>query len=462
MAHTVCHDVGSWVESTVQQQVEQCIEQDCNWWCVCCNKWLCALVWVVVNVVSWVVQTVCEVVADVIDLVVNIVLGLVDIVVGIFTLDWTRIVAGLGEIVGGVIVFVLQIVSIATLGTLVATFIDSANAWSLRNHARGLLQGKYGTSDPEGFKRMQDALGLNSGGFGLRLKVTGQRAFLRSDFSSRRDGTPDLFAFVRDNGLDLKSLAGFNPPAWWSRPWPELVGDSGGISEADIDAYIANGGTGPNVKHFSLFSMSKGDMQTRLDCAEQHASEIGLVLQTSIVDTRVASFDEITVNRAIFPAILAKVPFSRHSVAVDAAAATAELAQPVAIGVFGFTESGAMGQSAHLADCTCLEAEPGGSFDFPPQGITGACFRNRKPDLAFKYTAIHELGHTFGLCHVDNILRIMYTNAPAEQKSWATWGTLWQWWTSGTEASFILDDGKKVWDYIVANFAPGDLEMRQF
>src|SRR5438034_1079462 len=145
MAHTVCHDIGSWVESNVQQQVEKCVEQDCNWWCACCNKWLCGLVWIIVNVVTWVVQTVCEVVADVIDLVVNIVRGTWDVLAGIFTGDWSRFLAGLGEIVGGAIIFGLQILSIVTLGTLIGTFVTSVNAWKLRNYARGLLQDKYGT-----------------------------------------------------------------------------------------------------------------------------------------------------------------------------------------------------------------------------------------------------------------------------------------------------------------------------
>jgi hypothetical protein len=310
---------------------------------------------------------------------------------------------------------------------------------------------------------MVDALGLDSGGFGLRLKVKALRTFVRSDFSSQPDGTPDLYVWVRDNHLDLKVLAGFNPPqAWWTRPWPELVGDSGDIQDFEIDTYIVNQGVGNQVKHFSLFCMSKDDMQTRLDSAEQHAPEIGLVLQTSIEDKRLENFDEITVFRPAVPSILKEKPFLRHNRADDAASATSELCQPVAIGVFGFTEETAMGESAHLADCTCLEAEPGGSTNFAGQGITGTTFRDAKPDLIFKYTAIHELGHTFGLCHVDNLLRIMYTPAKAEQKSWHTWGTIWQWYTSGTEASFILDEGKKVWDYIVANFAPECLEMRQF
>src|SRR5882672_9960356 len=99
MSHKVCHDIGSWVEQNVQQQVEQCQEQDCNWWCLCCNKWFCFMIWVLVVILTWVVQTICEIVADVIELVVNIVKGIIDIIAGIFTWDWSRIVAGLLEII---------------------------------------------------------------------------------------------------------------------------------------------------------------------------------------------------------------------------------------------------------------------------------------------------------------------------------------------------------------------------
>jgi hypothetical protein len=454
MAHTVCHDIGSWVENNVQQQVEKCVEQDCNWWCACCNKWLCGLVWVIVNVVSWVVQTVCEVVADVIDLGINIVRGTWDVLAGIFTGDWSRFLAGLGEIFGGALIFGLQILSIVTLGTLIGTFVTSVNAWELRNYVRGLLQNKYGTKDPVGFGKMVDALGLDSGGFGLRLRVTAPRLYVRSDFSSQPDGTPDLFVWVRDNQLDLKKLAGFNPPtAWWDRQWPELVGDSGDVADYEIDTYIIEKGVGDRVKHFSLFSMSQDDMQTRLDCAKQHASEIGLVLQTSVVDTRVEAFDEILVDRFSIQNILLKKPFERTSSAT-------EICEPIAIGVFGFVQSDAMGESRWFARYSCLEPEANGSATNPAFGITGAFFRNRRPDLFFKYTAIHELGHTFGLCHVDGLLRIMWT--PIGSTTWATWSLLWHWYTSGTEARFILDEGKRVWDYIVANVAPECLMTRQF
>jgi hypothetical protein len=462
MSHKVCHDIGQWVSDNVSQQVEKCVEQDCNWWCLCCNKWFCFLIWVVVTVVNWVVTTVCEIVADVIDLVVNVIVGLVDIIVGIFTGDWTRVLAGFGEIVGAGLAFVAELIPILIGGTLVGAFDDERKAWELRNYARGLLSKKYMDSDPAGFKQMVDALGLDGGGFGLRLDALAQRSFIRSDFSSQRDGSPDLINWITANSLDLKMLAGFNPAAWWSRGWPELKGDNGDISAADLDNYIAKGGRGADVKQFSLFAMSQGDLLSRLDCADLHSRELGLIFRWNMQDGMLTRGDQVLINRDVFASVLVNPPYNRTNTATDPAAATAELAMPMVAGGFGFTDGTGMGISAHLQNCTCIEADSTGSRAFPGEGITGTDIRYRKPDIAFKYTAVHELGHTFGLCHVDGLLRIMFTNASGEGKSMLSWSSLWQYLTHGLEATFVLDEGKKVWDYIVTNMDATRLQTRAF
>ena len=459
MSHQVCHDIGSWVNQNVQQQVEQCVEQDCNWWCLCCNKWFCFLVWIVVTLVTWVVQTVCEIVADVIDLVVNIVVGLWDIVAGVFTGDWTRVLAGLGEIIGGIVNFVLELIPIVTLGTLVGAFADGANDWNLRDYVRGLLMNKYG-SDPKTLAAIMDALGVDSGGFGLRLQGRALRSSIRSDFSSQRDGTPDLIVWIQQFGLMLKALAGFNPPAWWDRNWPELVGDAGDITQVDLDEYIAKNGKGDGVKKFTLFAMSSDDMQKRLDTATQHGTELGLMFRWNKEDARLTDGSEVLIDPAKFTSTLKLAPFSRHDAASGLAAA--ELCMPMVVAAFGFNDLTINGESAHLADSSCLETQSDGTKSFPAEGITGAAFRYRKPDIAFKYSAIHELGHTFGLCHVDGLLRIMFTSAPAEMKSKWSWSSAFQYWTSGVEAGFILDEAKKAWDYIVANFPADCLKNRPF
>jgi len=85
----VCHEVQDWVEEQIEQPVETwvnqlqevCEEQECNWWCLCCNKWFCWLVWVVVKVVTWVIVTVGKWVTRLVCEVVNFVLDVIGFIV---------------------------------------------------------------------------------------------------------------------------------------------------------------------------------------------------------------------------------------------------------------------------------------------------------------------------------------------------------------------------------------------
>jgi hypothetical protein len=87
----VCSEVQEWVEEQVEQPVESwvdqlqevCEEQDCNWWCACCNKWLCWLAWVTVKVITWVVVTVGKWVFRIVCEVVNFVLDVIGFIVGL-------------------------------------------------------------------------------------------------------------------------------------------------------------------------------------------------------------------------------------------------------------------------------------------------------------------------------------------------------------------------------------------
>jgi len=88
---TVCKEIQNWVEEKIQKPVEQwlnklqktCQSQKCKWWCLCCNKWLCWLAWVVVKVVTWVVVTVGKWVARVICEVVSFILDVVGFIIGL-------------------------------------------------------------------------------------------------------------------------------------------------------------------------------------------------------------------------------------------------------------------------------------------------------------------------------------------------------------------------------------------
>ena len=92
-----CEQFKTWWTEQVQQPVEQwvsqlqqtCVEQSCNWWCLCCNKWLCWLAWVLVKVVTWIFVTVlkwfiywvCKIIAFVFKLIVMIVVAILKWVV---------------------------------------------------------------------------------------------------------------------------------------------------------------------------------------------------------------------------------------------------------------------------------------------------------------------------------------------------------------------------------------------
>jgi len=87
----VCKEVQDWVEEQIEKPIENwenqleqlCRQQDCNWWCLCCNKWLCWLVWVLVKVITWVVVTVGKWVARIVCEVVNFVLDVVSFVINL-------------------------------------------------------------------------------------------------------------------------------------------------------------------------------------------------------------------------------------------------------------------------------------------------------------------------------------------------------------------------------------------
>jgi hypothetical protein len=87
----VCKEVQDWVEEQIEQPIEswenqlekRCREQDCDWWCLCCNKWLCWLVWVLVKVITWIVVTVGKWVTRLVCEVANFVLDVVGFLGGL-------------------------------------------------------------------------------------------------------------------------------------------------------------------------------------------------------------------------------------------------------------------------------------------------------------------------------------------------------------------------------------------
>lgn len=450
MSHEVCHDIGRWADEEVLEEIERCVEQDCDWWCACCNKWFCFLAWVVVIVVKWVVETVCEIVADVIDVIVAFVLLIVNIFVGIFTWDWGRIWDALVDFFSAVVSLFWEYVRLMTLGSLVGAFRDRANKWSLRNYVRDLIDGRREYSDDEK-AAIKDALGLTEGPFGFRLRVKAYRGFVKSDQISDGGTVPDLVAWhnATVSSVNLNILAGFESTTFFQRGRPEIDGD---FSDSDVDGYLAD----PTSKTFTIYCMSEGVFDDKLSAAEIKGDQLALKLRFDKEDLQLkrATHVRMTPSSTGISSMLRDPPFNRTLGTTNLAQAKADLCSPIVIGSFYYTDNSYIGYSAHLATHPCVD--DGGSF--AGNDLTGCNFRDRVPDFIYRFVPIHELGHTFGLCHVSGVERIMVS---AKEKSFLNWATLPEYWISG-EPIFTYAEAKSVWDYIIANFSAACLSKRQY
>jgi hypothetical protein len=459
----VCNEIGEWIEEEVWKPVEKwakreeqrCEERDCDWWCACCNKWFCwvvsilvpIIVWFVDKALRWAVRTICTFVLAVVDVIVAVVVGLFDIVVGIFTWDWPRVWDGFVRIVGGVLEFALTVFRILYLGDTIDFIRDEVNKARLRNHVRELLEEKY---HGEQLETIKDALSVDHGAFGWRLPARAVRTFVRSDFRSDPAQPPDLILWHEnaDLRLNLKWLTGYDYEEFWRRFRPEVVADDG-LSEDELDEYIDSRGT--SGKTFRIYCMSEGTLDTKLTVAEEKGRELGLMLhwRKEEAEVKLPEFVRHDESQATQVRMLADVAGRRRKSA-DAAGAQQDLCTPVAVGVFRYKKE-LVGLASNLVSAPCPIRDLGA------QDASGVTFMDRLPDIAWKYVPIHELGHYFGLCHVDGLDRIMYSPV---QSTWLSWWLVPEYLYLSGGPIFTLDEAKRAWNYIVANVPADCLAQR--
>lgn len=90
--------------------------------------------------------------------------------------------------------------------------------------------------------------------------------------------------------------------------------------------------------------------------------------------------------------------------------------------------------------------DPNNPLDDQPVG-SGVVFRDRWPEIIFKYVLAHELGHYFGLAHPGHSFKeIMFTIAPDQGASLLDPGVFGYYMES--EPEFTLKDGKNSWRFI--------------
>jgi hypothetical protein len=80
----ICREIQTWITDTITRPVEtwvnaeetRCRVEPCNWWCLCCNKWFCWIVVILVKVILWVTETVTRLVTEVVCTIVGFILDL--------------------------------------------------------------------------------------------------------------------------------------------------------------------------------------------------------------------------------------------------------------------------------------------------------------------------------------------------------------------------------------------------
>jgi hypothetical protein len=132
----------------------------------------------------------------------------------------------------------------------------------------------------------------------------------------------------------------------------------------------------------------------------------------------------------------------RHRKSVDPVAARSDLCVIPTAGVFWYTDN-----------------LNGLTVNYRDSDASGLTFKDRKPDFVWKYVLIHEIGHYFGLPHVSGLDRIMYS-AAAEDETWLSWWLLPEYIYLEGSPSFVFDEAKKVWDYIIEYFPAACLASR--
>ena len=479
----ICTEIDVWIEEEVSRPVEEWENQqqkrckDYPWYDP--RGWVCWFVWVLVKVVRWVVvtvgrwvvRTVCKILAAVVDIVVGVLGGLWDVIAGIFTLDWRRILDGLIKIGATIVQGAINLVRIFLLCDTVDFIRGEFDKKALRDHVRGLLDTRY-----EGQARtdIAEAIRLDVGAFGLRLDATAYRTFLDSETESPTEpGVPNLVVLHESGAINLKELCGFDyPQGFWNRKRYKtlkkgvVVGGGGGgevdnpIDEDELDTYLSSRGTdGPK---FMVLAMRDGVLDTKIAAAEDKGVQLGLLLNFN-TDTREVSearhivhrgFDQPAPSASLVQFLVSRLGRTDRtdanaqtppSLPAAEAAARHELCHPVVAGVFKYTDT-LRGLAASLEVSTCQDRHD----------ASGAAFIDNMPDVVWKYVPIHELGHCFGLCHVDGLDRIMVSS---RQNSIWTWSLLWNWCLRG-EPYFTLDEAKSTWDYIIANFDSECLGVR--
>lgn len=458
---TQCIEVQEWIEEEISKPIEEWVEkteEKCKkrpWYDP--RRWLCWLVttlvkvvtWVLVKVGKWFVRTICKLTYAVVKLIDGVLSGIWSIIVGIVTLDWNRVLDGLIELGISIINSSFNLISVIFGGDTIDYILGEYDRDQLKDHVRKLLEAKY-TGDE--LQSIKNALHLNHGAFGYRIKMQAIRTYIDSETLAQYSEIPNLVSLHEKGKINLRELCGFefNEGFWNRKRYKTLkkgtvITGGGGVGEfenpitlEELELYLSSRGKqGPK---FIVLSMSDAALNVKLDAAKLKARELGLISQwnNQLVEViKVEHIKQMDDDEALQDFLQNVI--GRNNQFTNREGALAELCKPVVIGIFAYSNTKRRGLSACLKGSICQLSHR----------VSGATFIDNTPDLIRKYVPIHELGHYFGLCHVDGLDRVMFSS---EKNSPASWGILFKLLYRKNAPSFTLDEAKQAWNYIVEHF----------
>jgi hypothetical protein len=473
----ICTEITEWIRENVSKPVEdweQRRKKKCKerawydprgWFCWFITYFVKITRWIVVTVLRAVVSVVCRLTAVIIGIIVDLLQTVYLLLKALFTWDkcvLQEAIAELGNAVGG---------ALTSFGTvIIGPLVDAINQYRLRGYVSDEIERRF-ADRPRLIEDLKRELHIDSGVFGYRLTCKVWRLFV--DSQTRNEQGQFNLSALHDAGLinlqderrvNLYELAGFQDGGntcavfsgdGWYRPRPQTAtfpfATGGGFGEPtppplereSLDEYVeSHGQKGP---HFRIFSMTAGNLEKRMDAAQEKGRQLGIIMSTPEQEPI-----EVTEAQHIYysPSVQASFfieRFGRRDEFLDADAARLDLCSPIAVGVFRFVGRSRRGETENLTGTTACAAH--NLFDSNTSGVS---FIDDIPDELRKYVLIHELGHYFGLCHVDGFARIMVSGKEGQGKAF-TWGSTPSILFLGGPR-FTHGEAKQVWDYILDNF----------
>lgn len=459
----ICREIVEQIEETVWEPVEEwverrekkCKKRKCKKWCLCCNKWFCwietflekVVTWVAKHVINLVVRIVCEIAHDLLVAIVDTIIWVAKLAIDILrmlwnviTLDWQDLKDAWKDFlsdfldIGPLIVKWLRLaVAYFTFGLpyILGYIREKINEYRLQNYIREKLEKHY-ADDPRCLEAIKEAIHLDHGPFGLEFDAISVRTYVDSRTGPKGE-IPTLLALHQSGDVNLYELTGLNVGNVLDRPRVEayLIDGELPIDIEDIDQYIESGGAGP---HFKVFAFNSSAETEKITVAKDKGRQIGIKFQWSRDTKEITGLAQMNVKVSELPSSDLE---NFLTTAMGRAKDGSDVCRLLAAGVFNMT---------HMPD----GRNPFGytTWFTPTNPVSGLIHRDRRPPEFMKYVLIHECGHYFSLEHKghDGLDKIMFS--PVEN-GWWSWNLILEFLVWSGEPRFTLDDGKKVWDFLI-------------